>query len=71
MKSTQQLLKERYDIFVKYLEKKCEGIYTIVGREEAQRKSALWQKYLKARQEEINKKIAFNDEILASVNEKN
>jgi len=71
MKTTQQLLNERYMIFLKYLEKKCEGIYSINDREERQRKSNLWQKYLWRRYEELDNKINGNNNIQAMVSERN
>lgn len=71
MKSTNQLLDERFMIFCKYLEKKCEGVYAITDRTERLRKSALWQKYLWKRYEELNKKIDFNTDIQSMVSERN
>ena len=71
MKSTNQLIKEKEMIFFKYIEKKCEGTYSIYNREEKQRKSNLWQKYLWSRYEELNNKINFNNHIQAMVSKNN
>lgn len=60
MKSTKQLLEERNMIFFKWLEKKCEGTYAIINRDERLRKSDIWCKYLDKRYEELNNKIASN-----------
>lgn len=65
MKNNQQLLNEKTMLFFKYLDKRSEGAYALIDRENRQRKSALWCKYLDKRMEEIENKIKFNDEILA------
>lgn len=58
-------------VFSKYIQKKCEGIYSIIDREEKQRKANLWTKYLWARYEELDNKINFNNDIQAMISERN
>lgn len=71
MKNNKQLYREHYDIFSKATQKRCEAIYTIINREEKQTKANLWLKYLNQSLAEIESKIQFNNDLLATISKRN